>query len=619
MAETEADRSDDGRREAGVDLDRLWAAFGAPADGADFLRTWLALLCRRTEGIQAAILLAERPEGGFAPAAVWPERLQDATHLSAVARRALAERAAVTEPSPRGVAMALPIGGDGAAPRAILVADVAERPGPGLGRVTREIYWGTGWLEATFARVPATGAGAGDGLQPVFDLVAATVEEKDFDGAALAFVNEVASRCGHRLAALGWRSGGRIRLKALSQTAWQKKASHLAEALEMAMEEAFAQNRAVVDPPLAGAERSIAAAHATLRRTREAAVVASVVLTERGTPVGVLLVERDGASAEGEAPFTGPDLETLELAAAAVGPVLALKAKARRWIAGRLVDLAAIGLQRTFGPRHTGFKLAATAAAIALAALALVEAPLRVSAPATLEGSVQRAVVAPFDGFVATAPVRAGDLVAAGTVMASLDDRDLVLERLRWQAERQEHVQRKRDALAEGERSAMSVADAEIAKAEAQLALVEEKLARARIVAPVDGLVVSGDLSQQIGAPLEKGAPMFQVAPLDGYRVVIEVSELDVRLVEAGQAGELQLAAREAPLPIRVLRVTPVSSPKDGRNAFRVEGVLDELEPGLRPGMAGVAKLETGTAPLIWTLARGTVDRLRLLLWKWSP
>ena len=32
---------------------------------------------------------------------------------------------------------------------------------------------------------------------------------------------------------------------------------------------------------------------------------------------------------------------------------------------------------------------------------------------------------------------------------------------------------------------------------------VEERLARSRLVAPFDGLVVSGDLTQQLGSPVE--------------------------------------------------------------------------------------------------------------------
>ena len=61
----------------------------------------------------------------------------------------------------------------------------------------------------------------------------------------------------------------------------------------------------------------------------------------------------------------------------------------------------------------------------------------------------------------------------------------------------------------------MGVFAAQINQAEAQLALAEEKLARATLVAPFDGIVVSGDLSQQLGTPVEQGKLLFEIAPLE--------------------------------------------------------------------------------------------------------
>ena len=63
--------------------------------------------------------------------------------------------------------------------------------------------------------------------------------------------------------------------------------------------------------------------------------------------------------------------------------------------------------------------------------------PYRIDTAVRIEGSVRRVIAAPFDGFIAEARVRAGDEVKAGeTVVARLDDRDLVLERLRSVTER---------------------------------------------------------------------------------------------------------------------------------------------------------------------------------------
>jgi multidrug efflux pump subunit AcrA (membrane-fusion protein) len=80
--------------------------------------------------------------------------------------------------------------------------------------------------------------------------------------------------------------------------------------------------------------------------------------------------------------------------------------------------------------------------------LALAKGEHRVTAKSVLEGEVQRAAVAPFDGFIRAAPVRAGDTVRAGDVLAALEDRDLILDRLKWRAERDKLVQKQREARA---------------------------------------------------------------------------------------------------------------------------------------------------------------------------
>jgi len=51
----------------------------------------------------------------------------------------------------------------------------------------------------------------------------------------------------------------------------------------------------------------------------------------------------------------------------------------------------------------------------------------------------------------------------------------------------------------------MSVLAAQINQVEAGLGLVSDKLARTVLVAPYDGVVISGDLSQLLGTPVEQG------------------------------------------------------------------------------------------------------------------
>jgi multidrug efflux pump subunit AcrA (membrane-fusion protein) len=338
-------------------------------------------------------------------------------------------------------------------------------------------------------------------------------------------------------------------------------------------------------------------------------------MTAKAVPVGVLTLERRDGPA-----FPADLLAQAEALAALLGPLLDLKRRQHRWVSGRLVDLAGEGLRAVLGPERPSLKLGLVVGATALAALALVDAPWRVGAEAVLEGEVQRAAVAPFAGFVATAPARAGDLVRAGDVLATLDDRDLELDLLRAQSERQRLVQRQRDTLARHERAETAQLAAQIRQTEAEIALAQEKLLRATITAPIDGLVVTGDLSQLLGSPIEAGETLFEIAPQAGHRVVLQVDERDIRHVRPGQTGSLALAGRPSErLAFTVARVTAVATATEGRNGFRVEARLDEEAPGLRPGLEGVGKIEIGAASLLWSWTRRLVEWARFQLWAWTP
>ena len=519
------------------------------------------------------------------------------------------------EGGPAGIHVAYPFLGDGEQPVGAVVLDIAERGETAVRQALRQLHWGVGWLEAQavrerVARERERVAAAAAAL----DLVAVVNEQERPEAAAMAVANELAVRLGAARVAVGLDAGQGARVIALSHTAWFKRRSAMVRALEAAMDEAMDQRATVRLPAPAGEAVRIQVAHEALRAVweMEGACTTFPLLTDRG-PAGAITVMH-------KEPPPDAAIRLGEAASALLGPILHGKWRARRWVSGRLPDALRDGVGLVTGPRHIGWKLAAVVVTGAAVAALTVPAQFRVSGKAVLEGKIQRAVSAPYEGFIATAPVHAGDMVRAGDVLATMEDSDLQLDRVKWAGETQRLQLKIREAQAKHDPATAGQLEAELRETQAQADLAAAKLQRAAITSPVDGLVVSGDLTQQLGAPVETGKVLFEVAPLDAYRVTLRMDERDIRYVRPGQRGRVLLHGMTGQtVRFTVKQVASVAEIDNGHNTFRVEGALDDALPNLRPGMEGVAKVGVGHRSYAGVWSRGLVDWLRMEAWSWLP
>ena len=149
---------------------------------------------------------------------------------------------------------------------------------------------------------------------------------------------------------------------------------------------------------------------------------------------------------------------------------------------------------------------------------------------------------------------------------------------------------------------------------------MERQIARSALIAPFDALVIEGDLSQSIGRAVRRGEELFQIAPLESYRVALEVEETQLDDIRIGQTGTLVLSSLpDQGYAIEVTRITPRLEANDGRNVAMVEGQLLDSSPQIRPGMRGVAKVDVEERLLIQVWAQPIIDWIRLALWRWTP
>ena len=224
------------------------------------------------------------------------------------------------------------------------------------------------------------------------------------------------------------------------------------------------------------------------------------------------------------------------------------------------------------------------------------------------------------NGFIASSEVRAGDYVEKGQLLFRLENKDLLLEQKKWQAQKTQLQKKYRDAFVQKDKAQTSIYRSQLSQADAQLELIAEQLSRVSATAPFAGVVVKGDLDQRLGSPVEKGETLLHLAPLDAYRIIIDVDERDIIFVQLQQRGELNLSAiPDQRHDFTITKITPVAIAEEGVNTFRIEARLDKHSDEFIPGMQGNAKIEIGKRKLLWIWTHRMVDWMRTVLWYWWP
>lgn len=596
----------------------LWRRL-TTADGPEArARAWLPLQCRMidtaTSGVVALDQAARSDRGDFRPVAVWPEDRSTPTLLAKAAELALQDRRGVVQrggEASETACLAYPVVvGETLHGVAAIQIDASGDPRPAM----RALQWGVAWLrEAVQTDEARRRAAELERAGAALDLLTTVLEEDRFAAACRAMATELATRLDCERVSVGFLRHGRIRVETISHAAQFGKRMNLVRLVAGAMEEALDQRRPILYPPPDESDVHVSRAHEALARDHGAAQVLSLPMFVKDHYIGAVALEAPKGAA-----WTQDEVDLADCAVAASAPFLEAMRQNDRWIGTKLIASLWTQLTRLLGPAHVGRKLAVIGLASLAAVFYYATTDYRIAADAAIEGSVQRAVVAGFDGFLEEAPARAGDVVERGQLLAALDDSDLVLQRLQAITDRQRAVYAHDRALSERNRADIKIIKTQIEKADAEIRLIDARLARARFHAPFDGIVISGDHSQSIGAAVGRGELLFEIAPLDAYRLILQVDESQIADVRQGMAGQVVVSALPgAPFDFTVERITPVATAQDGRTFFRVEARLDEDLPRLRPGMRGVGKIDVAERRLIWVWSRGLLDWLRLWSWRW--
>ena len=449
-------------------------------------------------------------------------------------------------------------------------------------------------------------------LRQVFEVLDAVNRTERFMGVAMRLCNEMATRRECRRVSLGFLKGRCVEVRAMSHTDTLSRRTQEVQAIEAAMEECLDQDLEVIHPAAKEAPYASRAA-ARLAARQGPASILSLPLREGGRVVAVMTLERSP-----DKPFKCLDeIETLRLTCDLCTPRLLDLHAHDRWFGARLAADARMRLGSILGPEHTWVKLAAGLTFVALILLATLKGDYRINAAFTLKARHQQAVVAPFESFSKEILAEPGDYVDGGkTLLGRLETTAPRLKRAALMAERLGYRKQMAAAMRDRQTAEAQIAQAQSDKVAAQIRLVDRQIAQANLVAPISGWVVSEDLKQQIGAPVDTGEILFEIARIDDLRAELYVPESAIARVMPAQTGELASVGHpDQKVGFVIERINPMAEVIDNQNVFRVQARLDEHREWMRPGMEGEAKIDAGRRSYLWIASHRLVDWLRLKLW----
>lgn len=448
----------------------------------------------------------------------------------------------------------------------------------------------------------------------VLEFQATLLSYNQLEEALTAFATEFAINLHLDRVTIGIIESDQVQIKAISHSADVQEKQALYLKTIAAMDEAIEQASVIVYPETFKNQPRIIQAHIALSRST-GNQICTIPLTNNGEIFGALILERNIHTK-----FKSDEISTFENIIALLSPVLFLKwNNTQAWHAHLRRDWSDWRVKH-FDSMDQAIKAGMVVLFSAIVIILLIPIQYNITAPAHLEGSIQRALVAPENGYLKQSYVRPGDIVKKNQLLVDLADQELQLEVRQKQSELAQYENIYSAAFAKSDRVQMVINQAKAEEARAQLKLAEERLHRSHIIAPFDGVIIKGDLKRSLGAPVQRGDVLLTIAPSNSFRLIVEVDEREISNIYTNQLGVVVFVSLpHTKLPFRIQQITPVSTVKDTHNFFEIEGELkSQNNNALRPGLEGVAKIHAGKHSLFWILTHRIFDWIKFVFWSWG-
>lgn len=259
---------------------------------------------------------------------------------------------------------------------------------------------------------------------------------------------------------------------------------------------------------------------------------------------------------------------------------------------------------------------------ILAALMALPLLPIRQSylAPAEVIALDASVVAAPMDGVIKVLHVRPNQRVEAGELLISLDDtvlrnRFAVLTKSVAVADAELMAASQKAFDDPDSKSLLNLLLGRAQERRAELAAVQEQLARTEVRAEQNGVVIFADPDDWTGRPVSTGERIMQLADPASRGVLIHVPVSDALSLQQGAMVKLFLTVRPlSPLAARVIESSYQALPSpEGIASYRLRATFDDSDPQVRFGLRGTAKIYGGWTVLGYYLLRRPLAGLREL------
>jgi RND family efflux transporter MFP subunit len=250
--------------------------------------------------------------------------------------------------------------------------------------------------------------------------------------------------------------------------------------------------------------------------------------------------------------------------------------------------------------------------------LAICPLPMRVDGDAVV-APLHRAQVQPeFEGVVGKVLVHEGQAVTRGEVLAEMDAWNYRAALSEAEARYQTALLQMNHSLAANDGSEAGIQRVQADYWNAEVNRSKELLDKAKLRAPIDGVVATPHVENFVGRRMQFGESFAEIVDTSSAVVNVGINDSDAALLHNGEKAVVKLNS----YPTRTFRgnvivVSPKGQQEGESRVFFARVQVPNQDGAIRTGMAGRGKVSVGWHPAGYVLFRRPVLWIYSRLWSW--